>query len=123
VFINAAVLGLNARRGRGTVRFDRRVRRPRDFIEEPVKNYSSGMYVRLGFGSPCTPIRRAAGDEILSVGDEAFAHRGLRRIEREARRRQELLVSATPRAHGDAVRIACGGSIAACPRRSASRGA
>lgn len=51
------------------------------FLDEPVKLYSSGMYVRLGFA-----VAVAARpdvlivDEVLAVGDEAFGHRCLERI-------------------------------------------
>ena len=52
------------------------------FIHEPVKNYSSGMYVRLGFAVAInTDPDVLLVDEVLAVGDEAFAHRCLRRIE------------------------------------------
>ena len=52
-----------------------------DYIEEPVKNYSSGMYVRLGFSVAIhTDPDILLVDEVLAVGDEAFAHQCLRRI-------------------------------------------
>jgi lipopolysaccharide transport system ATP-binding protein len=52
-----------------------------DFIDEPVKTYSSGMYVRLGFSvAVLVEPDVLVVDEILAVGDEAFAHRCLDRI-------------------------------------------
>lgn len=82
VYINGAVLGL----GRREVdrRFDDIVAFSGlgAFIDEPVKNYSSGMYVRLGFAVAVhTDPDVLLVDEVLAVGDEAFAHRCLRRIE------------------------------------------
>jgi ABC-type polysaccharide/polyol phosphate transport system ATPase subunit len=52
-----------------------------EFIDRPVKTYSSGMYVRLGFA-----VAVAADpdvlliDEVLAVGDEAFNRRCLDRL-------------------------------------------
>jgi ABC-type polysaccharide/polyol phosphate transport system ATPase subunit len=82
VFINGAVLGLTkreiARRYEEIVEFSGLG----DFMEEPVKNYSSGMYVRLGFAVAIhTDPDVLLVDEVLAVGDEAFAHRCVRRIE------------------------------------------
>ena len=82
VFINGAVLGLSRkqieRRYDDIVEFSGLS----DFMEEPVKNYSSGMYVRLGFAVAVhTDPDVLLVDEVLAVGDEAFAHRCLRRIE------------------------------------------
>ncbi len=53
-----------------------------DFIDEPVKNYSSGMYVRLGF-STAVAVRPDVllADEILAVGDLEFQGKCLARIE------------------------------------------
>jgi ABC-type polysaccharide/polyol phosphate transport system ATPase subunit len=82
IFINGEVLGLSRRQIER--RFDDILEFSglADFIEEPVKNYSSGMYVRLGFAVAIhTEPEILLVDEVLSVGDEAFAHRCLRRIE------------------------------------------
>ena len=82
VYINGAVFGLSRRE------IDRRYEQIvefsglGDFIEEPVKSYSSGMYVRLGFAVAVhTDPDLLLVDEVLAVGDEAFAHRCVRRIE------------------------------------------
>ncbi|MGE0640099.1 MAG: ABC transporter ATP-binding protein [Thermoanaerobaculia bacterium] len=82
IFINGAVLGLSRREIEE--RYDRIVEFSGlgGFLEEPVKNYSSGMYVRLGFAVAIhTDPEILLVDEVLAVGDEAFAHRCLRRIE------------------------------------------
>ena len=82
VYINGAVLGLSRReidrRYQDIVDFSGLA----DFMEEPVKNFSSGMYVRLGFAVAIhTDPDVLLVDEVLAVGDEAFAHRCVRRIE------------------------------------------
>ncbi len=58
-----------------------------DFIDEPVKTYSSGMYVRLGFAVAVhVDPDILVVDEVLAVGDEAFAHRCLDTIADFSRR-------------------------------------
>ncbi len=82
IYINGAVLGMSRREIER--RYDEIVEFSglADFIDEPVKNYSSGMYVRLGFAVAIhTDPDVLLVDEVLAVGDEAFTHRCLRRIE------------------------------------------
>ena len=52
-----------------------------DFIDTPVKYYSSGMYVRLGFSVAVeTDPDILLVDEVLAVGDESFRRKCLRKI-------------------------------------------
>jgi ABC-type polysaccharide/polyol phosphate transport system ATPase subunit len=52
-----------------------------EFIEVPVKTYSSGMFVRLGFAIAAhIPADVMLIDEVLAVGDEAFQRKCERRI-------------------------------------------
>lgn len=73
VFLNGAILGLSQKELRR--RFDEIVDFAgiAQFIDEPVKNYSSGMYVRLGFSVAINVDPDVLFvDEVLAVGDEAF---------------------------------------------------
>lgn len=81
VLMSAAIMGLNqteiADRIEDIIDFSG----VRDFIEQPVKTYSSGMYIRLAFSvainvDPDILII----DEALSVGDGAFARKSFARI-------------------------------------------
>lgn len=73
VHLNASILGISMRQSRD--RFDDIVTFAElwDFIDTPVKRYSSGMYARLGFAVAvhCDPDILLV-DEVLSVGDAAF---------------------------------------------------
>ena len=65
------------------------------FIDAPVKTYSSGMYMRLGFAvaihvNPDVLLV----DEVLAVGDEAFTHKCLDKLA-DLRRRGKTIVLVT----------------------------
>src|SRR5712664_4847997 len=78
VFINGIMLGL--RRREITRRFDEIVgfAELEEFIDAPVKTYSSGMYMRLGFAVAINVDPDVLLiDEVLAVGDEGFTHKCL----------------------------------------------
>ena len=53
----------------------------KDFIDMPVRTYSSGMYLRLAFSVAIhTDPKLLLIDEVLSVGDEAFQKKCIRKI-------------------------------------------
>lgn len=82
IHLNGAVLGLS--RQEVNARFDAIAAFADigDFIEQPVKIYSSGMYIRLAFAVAInTDPRILVVDEALSVGDEAFQRKCFARIE------------------------------------------
>lgn len=82
VYMNAAVLGLTE--AEINARFDEIVAFADigDFIEQPVKTYSSGMMVRLAFAVAINVDPEILiVDEALSVGDELFQRKCFSRIE------------------------------------------
>jgi lipopolysaccharide transport system ATP-binding protein len=86
IYVNAAILGMS--KAETQAKFDSIVEFADvgDFIDTPVKHYSSGMFVRLGFSVAvhCEPDLLLV-DEILSVGDLAFTlkcHRKIHELQR-----------------------------------------
>src|SRR2546422_2327206 len=93
VFINGIMLGLSKREV--ARRFDEIVEfaELQDFIDAPVKTYSSGMYMRLGFAvaihvNPDVLLV----DEVLAVGDEGFTHKCLDKFSEFRRRGKTILL-------------------------------
>src|SRR5262249_33882705 len=65
-----------------------------EFIDSPVRTYSSGMYMRLGFSVAVhVDPDILLVDEVLAVGDEAFVHKCLDKMD-EFRRQGKTLVLA-----------------------------
>ena len=93
VFINGMMLGLSKREVAS--RFDEIVAfaELEDFIDEPVKTYSSGMYMRLGFSVAINVDPDVLlVDEVLAVGDEAFTHKCLDKFADFRRRGRTVLL-------------------------------
>jgi ABC-type polysaccharide/polyol phosphate transport system ATPase subunit len=93
VFINGMMLGLSKREI--AKRFDEIVRfaELEAFIDAPVKTYSSGMYMRLGFSVAIhVDPDVLLVDEVLAVGDEAFTHKCLDRFADLRRRGRTVLL-------------------------------
>ena len=82
VYLNGAILGMTSKEIEG--RFDDIVDFAGlgSFIDTPVKNYSSGMVVRLGFAIAANVEPEILLiDEVLAVGDAAFQQRCYEKIE------------------------------------------
>src|SRR4051794_28882806 len=93
VFINGIMLGLTKSEIRA--RFDEIVdfAELREFIDAPVKTYSSGMYMRLGFAVAIhVDPDVLLVDEVLAVGDEGFTHKCLDKFAEFRRRNKTILL-------------------------------
>jgi len=93
VFINGMMLGLSKREI--ARRFDEIVAfaELQEFIDAPVKTYSSGMYMRLGFSVAIhVDPDVLLVDEVLAVGDEAFTHKCFDKLGELRRRCRTILL-------------------------------
>jgi ABC-type polysaccharide/polyol phosphate transport system ATPase subunit len=81
VYMNAALMGLSRRETDRRLPDIERFAEIGPFIYQPVKTYSSGMFVRLAFAVAANVEPDILViDEALAVGDAVFQHRCLRRI-------------------------------------------
>jgi ABC-type polysaccharide/polyol phosphate transport system ATPase subunit len=82
VFINGEIMGLSRAEVERALPSIERFAGIGEFIDRPVKTYSSGMYVRLAFS---TAIHVEPDilivDEVLAVGDAVFANRCIRKFQ------------------------------------------
>ncbi len=92
IYINGIMLGLSKKeindKYEGIVKFAEL----EDFIDAPVKTYSSGMYMRLGFSIAINVNPDVLlVDEVLAVGDASFVPKCLDRIQDFRRRKKTIL--------------------------------
>ena len=97
VMLSAMVMGLSKRQVEERFQSITDFAAIGDFIEMPVKTYSSGMYARLAFAVAAhVDADIMIVDEILSVGDIAFAQKCMRFIRGFRERGTLLFVSHSP---------------------------
>ena len=95
IYLNGSMLGFNRREMKE--RFNEIISFSEigDFIYSPIRTYSSGMAMRLGFSvAMCVDPDILLIDEVLAVGDEAFQKKCLKRLEEfKAVRKTIVIVS------------------------------
>lgn len=93
VYLNGSILGLSQKQIAS--KFDEIVGFAglEQFIDQPVKNYSSGMYVRLGFAVAINVEPDILMvDEVLAVGDEEFQTRCMDKFDEFAKAGKTIVV-------------------------------
>ena len=82
IFVNGIILGMSRREIRARLEEIIEFSELGDFIDEPVRTYSSGMYARLAFAvATHVDPEILLIDEILSVGDEHFGRKSAAKME------------------------------------------
>ena len=95
IFMNSALLGLTRKETRSKLDEIVDFSELGDFIDEPVRSYSSGMYMRLAFSvAVAVNPEIILIDEVLAVGDAAFQAKCMNRL-RELRARDTTIVLVT----------------------------
>ena len=96
VFLSGSILGMRRREISEKLESIIDFAEVRQFIDTPVKRYSSGMYVRLGFSiaAHLHPDILLL-DEVLAVGDSAFQAKCFKRIMSLSAREDNVFISQT----------------------------
>lgn len=95
ILINGRIMGMSAREIRERTPEIIRFSELEEFIDQPIRTYSSGMFLRLAF-SVATHVNPdiLIVDEILAVGDDHFARKSLNKmLEFKAQRKTIVLVT------------------------------
>lgn len=93
IYMNGTILGLSIRELKRKISEIIEFTGLEDFVNVPVKKYSSGMYLRLAFS---IAVHSTADiflfDEVLAVGDESFQSKCLLRIDEIRQNNGTILV-------------------------------
>ncbi|ADG05621.1 ABC transporter ATP-binding protein [Kyrpidia tusciae] len=98
IFLNASILGFTRKEIKDKLQDIIAFSELEDFIDNPVRNYSSGMYMRLGFSVAVhVDPDILLVDEVLAVGDLAFQEKCINRIKEMKRQGKTIIfVSHSP---------------------------
>jgi ABC-2 type transport system ATP-binding protein/lipopolysaccharide transport system ATP-binding protein len=92
IFINGVILGLSRKKIQEKYEEIVRFAELEDFIDNPVKTYSSGMYMRLGFSIAIhVDPDILLIDEVLAVGDASFVPKCLDKISEFKRKGKTII--------------------------------
>ena len=92
VFLNGEIMGLSRAEIEKAMPAIERFAEIGEFMERPVKEYSSGMYVRLAFSTAIhVDPEILIVDEALAVGDAVFANRCVRKFQELRERKITVL--------------------------------
>jgi len=93
VFLSGAIMGIPQAQMRERLDAIIEFAEIREFIDQPVKHYSSGMYVRLGFAVAVEVNPQILLiDEVLAVGDAAFQRKCIQRMDEFRHEGKTMLV-------------------------------
>ncbi len=93
ILINGIILGLSRTQIRSRMQDIIDFSELGDFVDEPVRTYSSGMYMRLAFAvATHVDPEILVIDEILAVGDEHFARKSLAKMDEFKRQKKTILL-------------------------------
>ena len=92
IYLNGAILGLSRQQINKNIESIMDFSEIRDFIHQPVKHYSSGMYMRLAFSIAVhVNPEILLIDEILAVGDTEFQQKCFKKME-EFKKSKEVTI-------------------------------
>ena len=95
IYVNASILGLSKKQIRDRIDEIVEFAELSDFVDSPVRSYSSGMYVKLGFAIAAVLVKPdiLLLDEVLAVGDIGFVIKCLNAIQDHCNKSAVVFVS------------------------------
>ena len=93
VFLSGAIMGISRAQMKSRIDAIIEFAELQEFIDQPVKHYSSGMYVRLGFAVAVeVDPDILLIDEVLAVGDASFQRKCIQRMDEFRQKGKTMLI-------------------------------